>query len=145
MANKLLMHVRKVITFHIENTDAEFSNLFDRIRVNEVKGKRPSFTVAFIKTKRLTDDHFASLNEEARGALFAMIDTGCGPKEICGLAPEDIQIEADIPQIIVRENENRKPKTDHRGRTIPLVGELQNPHIHASILAHPTSADLFDG
>lgn len=132
-ANKLLMQVRKVITFYIENMDEDFSNPFASIRVKEEKAKRPAFTVAFIKTKWLTDDPFSSLNDEARGALFAIIDTGCGPKEICGLAPEDIQIKADIPHIIVRENENRKLKTDHRGRTIPLVGE--------SLLAfqkHPT-------
>lgn len=148
-ANKLLMHVRKVISFYIESTDAEFSNPFDRIRVKEVKGKRPSFTVAFIKTKWLKDDPFASLNEEARGALFAMIDTGCGPKEICGLAPEDIQIEADIPHIIVRENENRKLKTDHRGRTIPLVGKsllaFQEHPTGFPSYRRPTGADALSG
>jgi len=129
--------------------DADFSNPFAGIRLKEEKSTRPAFTVPFIKAKWLSGDPFASLNEEARGALFAMIDTGCGPKEICGLAPEDIKVDADIPHIIVRENQHRKLKTDHRGRIIPLVGEAllafqKHPKGFPSY-RRPTGADALSG
>ena len=122
-ANKLLMHVRKVISFYIQNMDEDFSNPFAGIRLKEEKSARPAYTVAFIKAKWLSGDAFASLNDEACGALFAMIDTGCGAKEICGLDPKDIRLEDDIPHIVVRENQHRSLKTSHRGRSIPLVGQ----------------------
>ena len=52
-----------------------------------------------------------------------MIDTGCGQNELCGLDPDDdIHLDHEIPHIIVRPNQYRKLKTDHRDREIPLVG-----------------------
>ncbi|MBB6010806.1 integrase [Aquamicrobium lusatiense] len=148
-ANKLLMHVRKIITFYINNMDTDYSNPFLGIRLKEEKAARPAFTVTFIKTKWLSGNHFTSLNEEARGALFAMIDTGCGPKEVCGLAPEDIHVEAEIPHIIVRQNQYRSLKTAHRGRIIPLVGQSllafqKNPNGFPSY-RRPTGQDALSG
>lgn len=67
-ANKLLMHVRKVITFYVHNMDEEFANPFAGIRLKEEKAARPAYTVAFIKANWLSGNPFASLNKEARGA-----------------------------------------------------------------------------
>lgn len=122
-ANKLLMHVRKVISFYIQNMDEALTNPFLGIRLKEEKAARPAYTVAFIREKWLKGDPFNSLNAEARGALLAMIDTGCGAKEICGLAVDDIKLDGNIPHILVRHNEHRSLKTSHRGRSIPLVGQ----------------------
>jgi len=148
-ANKLLMHVRKVITFYIDNMDADYPNSFAGIRLKEEKAARPAFTVGFIKTKWLSGDQFASLNEEARGALLAMIDTGCGLKEICGLAPDDIRPDDAVPHIVVRQNEHRSLKTTHRGRTIPLVGQsLLAFQMHPTgfpSYRRPTGADALSG
>lgn len=148
-ANKLLMHVRKVITFYIDNMGADYSNPFVGIRLKEEKAARPAFTTAFVKEKWISGEPFASLNEEARGALFAMIDTGCGPKEICGLAPEDIKIDDTVPHIVVRQNEHRNLKTTHRGRTIPLVGQslmaFQKHPAGFPAYRRPTGADALSG
>ncbi|UXT20025.1 site-specific integrase [Agrobacterium tumefaciens] len=121
-ANKTIMHLRKIITFYIENMDLEMSNPFAGIRLKGKKNSRPVFSLEFIKQNWLRGDPFATLNDEARGALFAMIDTGCGPKEIIGLDASEIRLDAEIPHIVVQANKYRQLKTDHRGRTIPLIG-----------------------
>ena len=122
-ANKQIMHIRKVLTHYIDSMGLDFSNPFAGVRFKEEQKTRPAFTVPFIKKNWLeAEDPFSSLNDEARGALFAMLDTGCGAKEISGLDPTEIILEADVPHIVVQANRHRKLKTTHRGRNIPLVG-----------------------
>ena len=123
-ANKQITHIRKVVSHYIDSMGLNFPNPFAGVRFKEEQKARPAFTIDFIKKRWLeNDDSFATLNDEARGALFAMLDTGCGPKEICGLDPSEIHLEAEIPHIVVQANQHRKLKTSHRGRNIPLVGQ----------------------
>ncbi|MCC2096241.1 MAG: hypothetical protein KDJ29_05090 [Hyphomicrobiales bacterium] len=123
-ANKQIMHIRKILTHYIDSMGLDFSNPFAGVRFKEEQKARPAFTVPFIKKIWLeADDPFASLNDEASGALFAMLDTGCGAKEISGLDPTEIRLDAEIPHIVVQPNKHRKLKTSHRGRSIPLVGQ----------------------
>jgi integrase len=120
--NKQLTHVRKLINFYIDQNGLELANPFANVSVVEDDESRLPFTVQFVREKWLQGNPFGGLNEEARAILFAMIDTGCGGKEICGLAPGEIRLNDDIPHIVVQPNTYRKLKTGHRGRKIPLVG-----------------------
>lgn len=131
-ANKTIMHLRKIISFYIENMDLEMDNPFSRIRLKGKTSSRPPFSLGFIKENWLRGDPFESLNDEARGALFAIVDTGCGLKEIAGLDPTEIRLDASIPHIIVQPNKHRQLKVEHRGRTIPLIG-----HALKAFQAHP--------
>jgi integrase len=122
-ANKLLGNIRFILNTNIKQRNLQITNPFSEIRVKEVKSSRPPFSVEYLRKNWFADGIFSELNIECRSLLFAMIDTGCGHNELCGLDPdEDIKLDHEIPHIIVRPNQHRKLKTDHRGREIPLVG-----------------------
>lgn len=121
-ANKYLMHVRKIISHYIEQHDLNIKNPFLAIRLKEQKGKQPPFSVNYLREKWLTGNPFETMNHEALHAVYAMLDTGTIHSEICGLLPDEIHINDDVPYIDIKDNSFRQLKTDHRGRKIPLIG-----------------------
>lgn len=122
-ANKYIGHVRKILRINIEQRGLNIENPFIGVRVKEEIGKRPSFSSEFIRKNWLVDDVFDGLNHQCEALLKVMINTGCGHGELCGLDPkEDIQLDHEIPHIIIRKNVFRSLKTSHRGRSIPLIG-----------------------
>ena len=121
-ANKNIMHVRKIIDFYLEQNDLKQTNPFSKINLKEEKGTRPAYTIKFLRDKWLQGSPFETLSHEALHILYAIMDTGTGPKEICGLAPEDIHLDQNIPYIEIKPNQFRNLKTGHRDRKIPLVG-----------------------
>lgn len=121
-ANKNIMHVRQIVSFYLEQNDLKQTNPFSKISLKEEKGTRPAYTIQFLKDKWLQGSPFETLSHEALHIVYAIMDTGTGPKEICGLAPEDIHLDHDIPYIEIKPNQFRKLKTGHRDRKIPLVG-----------------------
>lgn len=122
-ANKQLVHVRKVISLFNERNGFDLPNPFSKLRLKtRDKGKRPAYSIKYLKDRWFSSDVFATLNSEARAILFLAVDTGCGGKELAGMLPSDIHLEGEIPYIKIFDNEVRHLKTDHRGRDIPLVG-----------------------
>ena len=125
-ANKRLIAMRALIkTFYISKDvpEDEISTPFDKMKFEEKQNKREAFSREFIRDKWLKGDPFATLNLDARNLAFAMLDTGCHLKELCGLDPDkDIFLDADIPHIFIRVNSKRVLKTEYRERKIPLMG-----------------------
>jgi len=123
-ANKHFINLRKLLnTYYDENGINPDINPFRGMRLEGDSGKRVPLTVEHIKAKWLNNSVFDSLSDTLRNLLWAMIDTGCGFKELCGLDPKtDIKLHDKIPHIVVRVNGFRKLKTDFRERRIPLVG-----------------------
>jgi len=123
-ANKQLVHVRKVIALYNERNGIDRPNPFEKLSLKtRDKGKRPSYSIEFLKENWFKANAFATLNPEARAILFILMDTGCGGKEIGGVLPEDICLDAEIPYIRIFENGVRRLKNSNRGREIPLVGQ----------------------
>ncbi|MCP4184329.1 MAG: integrase [Hyphomicrobiales bacterium] len=101
------------------------------------KRSRPPFTVSWLKEKITASANLAKLNDQARGILLCMIDTGARPSEISNLLPENIHLNADIPHISIMPNIGgsgaREIKPQSSTRKIPLVGlaleaTRNNPH-----------------
>ena len=122
-ANKLISGLRMVYTTNIEKRGINLSNPFVGLSIMGEVGSRPALSIEFIRNHWFKPSSFEGLNRECKALLFAMMDTGCGFKELCGLDPEaDILLDANVPYINVRHNSFRKLKTAHRGREIPLIG-----------------------
>ncbi len=117
------MHLRKIIRFYLEQNDLKQDNPFNKISLQEEKAARPAYSIQFLKEKWLRGTPFSSLNDESLHILYAIMDTGTGPKEICGLEPQDIHLDHEVPHIDIKPNKIRKLKTGHRGRQIPLIGQ----------------------
>ncbi|MGU3577043.1 hypothetical protein ACLBWZ_16125 [Brucellaceae bacterium C25G] len=122
-ANKYLTHLRVLIdSYHYEN-DLEKDNVFRGLRFAENQNKRLSLTTKYIASNWINNNIFDRTSQELKYMLWAMLDTGCGFKELCGLDPDtDIHLNAEIPYIEIKVNDNRKLKTNFRTRKIPLVG-----------------------
>jgi integrase len=84
-------------------------------------GQRAPFAVEFIRDVILAPGKLNELNEEARDAVYAMMESGARPSEIVNLAAAQIVLDAPIPFIRIRA-EGRVLKTEHSERDIPLVG-----------------------
>ncbi|MER2537232.1 MAG: DUF6538 domain-containing protein [Rhizobiaceae bacterium] len=91
------------------------------------KRSRPSIPADWIRDKLLkSGEALAGLNEEARGILLIMIETGARPSEIANLQPTSFRISHKVPHIAIEPREDpddpREIKTESSRRMVPLVG-----------------------
>lgn len=121
---KKLMWLRVIIrhNYEIEGIkESPFENLRPIKGIGDEE-KHKSITEAEAKAirKQLAE---ADANEELRAILAVMENTGALPKECALLHEDDIHLDAPIPYVSFRPNENRSMlKTDSRVRDVPLVG-----------------------
>jgi integrase len=68
----------------------------------------------------------AGLNEEARGIVLALIETGARPSELCNLMPTSIRLSHKVPHLAIEPRDDpddpREIKTESSERLVPLVG-----------------------
>lgn len=108
-ASKYLTHMRVLIKIYKSAHDDESKTVFDDLNFKSENNANPPFSIDFLNDRWFKDDVFAQLNPCAKALLFAVIDTGCSFKELCGLNPDqDIKIAAAVPHIIIQENKNRQ-------------------------------------
>jgi integrase len=82
---------------------------------------RPPFSPEWIKNRLLAPGALSGLNDEARGLLLGMVNTGYRPSEGAGLSAKTIRLEAAVPHIAI-EPEGRQLKSAYARRVIPLTG-----------------------
>ena len=68
-----------------------------------------------------TEEALAGLNDDARGIILVMINTGARPSELAALHPEEIRLDGPVPHLAFAPVE-RQLKTSNAMREIPLVG-----------------------
>lgn len=95
-------------------------DLFKGLRLkNETEKSRLPFDNALIR--RLLDGAMDGMNEDARLAILALIETGLRLSEILNLRRDTIHLDAPIPYVRVIAD-GRRLKTVDSEREIPLVG-----------------------
>jgi integrase len=82
---------------------------------------RPPFSAAWIRSRLLAPGALSGLNDEARGLLLGMVNTGYRPSEGAGLTAKTIRLDAAVPHIAI-EPEGRQLKSAYAKRVIPLTG-----------------------
>ncbi len=123
-ANRDLGNIRKLYRQFWEYEGEEdrenpFRNLsFAKHKLKDI----PHFEDDWIRTRFLDPKIFKGLNGEATLLVYAMIETGCRPSELSNLVTENICLEADIPHIKIRPQNDRQLKSKASVREIPLVG-----------------------
>jgi integrase len=96
------------------------------------KGTRPPLSTEWIKTKLLAPGALAGLNDEARGILLVMVNTGARPSEIAACKAGNIVLDAPIPHLNI-DGAARALKTRNSRRKIPLLGvSLEAAKAHRS-------------
>lgn len=91
------------------------------------KRSRPPVPTEWIRDRILADATLLDgLNEEARGILLIIIETGARPSEIANLLPSSFRMAHKVPHIAIEPREDpddpREIKTESSRRLVPLVG-----------------------
>jgi len=115
--------------------EAYFTHMGDPDRENPFRGLsflerkkrvRPPFKVSWLEQKFLQRGTIEKLNDEARGVVLALIETGARPSEICNLTSESIRTDDEIPHLRIEPRDDpddpREIKTSTSVRQVPLVG-----------------------
>jgi integrase len=82
---------------------------------------RPPFSLDWIATRLLAPGAHDGLNDQARGLLLGMVNTGYRPSEGAALAAATIRLDGDVPHIAI-EPDGRQLKSRYARRAIPLAG-----------------------
>jgi integrase len=121
-ANKNISHIGGMIRAVNKRLKLGLDNVFAGTRIEGGRdGSRKPFDLDFIRDVILADGKLADLNDEARDAVYVIMETGARPSEIINLSPQRIMLDAPIPYIRIRA-EDRLLKTEHSERDVPLVG-----------------------
>lgn len=90
------------------------------------KKKRPPFSTEWIVSRILAVGALAGMNEEARGIVLVIAETGCRVSEVANLRPDQIRLSDPIPHLMIEPCEDADDpveiKTESSIREIPLVG-----------------------
>lgn len=91
------------------------------------KRSRPPIPTEWIRDKILADaSGLSGLNDEAKGILLIIIETGARPSEIANLLPTSFRMAHKVPHISIEPREDpedpREIKTESSRRLVPLVG-----------------------
>ncbi|KAB1113596.1 tyrosine-type recombinase/integrase [Neorhizobium galegae] len=124
-ANRVIGNLRKFHSRYCAHLSIEKPNPFDGLSFPDRKAQQqiiPPFETAWIRDHILSTGKHDGLNAEAKMIMFALIETGCRPSEICNLRAEDIHLSAAVPYISIRYQQDRLIKTESSVRDIPLVG-----------------------
>ncbi|WP_374828723.1 DUF6538 domain-containing protein [Paenochrobactrum pullorum] len=115
--------------------DAYFKYLGDDGRVNPFanlsfnerqKNTRPPFETEWIRDVIMKPGALANMNDQGRGVILAMIETGARPSELCNLTAAEIVLDHDVPHLKIAPrfdpDDKREIKTQSSIRDVPLVG-----------------------
>ncbi|PWL18996.1 integrase [Falsochrobactrum shanghaiense] len=128
MGNRMMGGMRVLFAEYFKHMgDRDRPNPFrDLSFAEKVEKSRPPIPTDIIQAKFLTYGPLVSLNQEARGIVLAMIETGCRPSELCNITAEHIFLADKVPHILIAPRKDaadpREIKTASSIRKLPLVG-----------------------
>lgn len=122
-ANKDLIHLGDILKTVNTMKRLGLTLPLDGLAFKEGDGDpRPSFSDAWIKEKILASGALDGLDPEARAIFVGMINTGYRPSEAACAMPDQVVLEADIPNLIIKPRADRTIKNRNSKRILPLVG-----------------------
>ncbi|KZL08152.1 Phage integrase family protein [Pseudovibrio sp. Ad14] len=126
-ANKDIGHLAQIYQVYGLIHELELDNPFAGMRVKKtIAAPRSAFSPGWMRDKVLVQGVLDGLNDEARDVFLFMINTGVRPSELIGSLPEHLMLEEPIPYFEIRAYQGgeyqRKLKTEHSARDIPLTG-----------------------
>ncbi|MFS8181363.1 DUF6538 domain-containing protein [Pseudovibrio denitrificans] len=126
-ANKDIGHLAQIYQVYGLMHELDLDNPFAGMRVKKtMTAPRAAFSPGWMRKEILAEGALGGLNEEARDVFLFLINTGIRPSELIGSLPEHLMLDGTIPYFEVRAYQGgeyqRKLKTEHSARDIPLVG-----------------------
>jgi integrase len=119
--HRVFSSVKSIVSLSIKEKGIKIINPFLGVYIpdlNDIKERKP----VPIEDIRRIQSECKQINDELRWMISIISDTGMRLAEVVGLRADDIVLDDEIPQIIVRPNEKRRLKTKQSERVVPLVG-----------------------
>lgn len=121
-ANKYMGRVSSMYRAINDNRQLDLPLIFANIRISGgEQGQRVAFAIDVVRNKFFAPGMFENINDEARGIIFVVAETGMRLSEACNLSERTIKLGGAVPHVLVRA-EGRQLKTADSKRDIPLVG-----------------------
>ncbi len=122
-ANKNIGRVVSLFDAVNKQGNLGLDNIFDGVRriVGKDNERRIKYDTDFLQDRFLADGMFDGVNEEARRAIYLLVETGLRPSEAVNLNQEAIILDAQIPHVVITPERNTL-KSQKSPRRVPLVG-----------------------
>jgi hypothetical protein len=120
-ANKDIWNLRSMIEVVCKHFGLTDPGAFAGMGFTKERNKRKAFRADWVLTHLWPEGALSGLNKEARDLTYVLIETGARPSEICGLNKKTIFLDANIPYIRIKPDQ-QELKTRAAERDIPLVG-----------------------
>lgn len=123
-ANKDFVHLKVIMETNSDNLQLgiDIAALFKKIKIkSRHQENRPPFTDDEVRAI-LNSPKLDLLQPDEKWFIHAVAGTGARPSEIVGLLPTDIDLDAEVPYISIKDRKERELKTPHSERDIPLIG-----------------------
>lgn len=120
-ANKDLSNMKVMIEAVCQHFGLADPKVFARLGFTKERNKRKAFKAEWVLQNIWADGSLPGLNDEARDLTYVLVETGARPSEICGLNRKTILLDANIPFIRIKPDQ-QELKTRASERDIPLVG-----------------------
>jgi len=125
-ANRCFSDIMGMLTVIDDALHSNFHAAWEKARLKETNATklktRPPFPAEWVRDRIMAPGALDDLNEDGRFIVYTMIETGLRLGEVCNLRPQDIRIDAEVPHLEVAERADRRQKTEHSIRRVPLVG-----------------------
>lgn len=127
-ANRCFSDLMGMITVIDNALHTDFHKVWEKARIkstNKTKlEKRYPFAIEWVRDVILKEGAFSNMsdNDEAFCICLVMIETGMRLSEVCNLRPQDIYLDDAVPHVEIADRDDRRQKTEHSIRRVPLVG-----------------------
>lgn len=120
-ANKDIGNMKSMIEIVCKHFGLVDPACFAGMAFTKERNKRKAFKAEWILQNVWVKGSLSGLNKEAYDLTIVLIETGARPSEVCGLNRKTILLDANIPFIRIRPDQ-QELKTRASERDIPLVG-----------------------
>jgi site-specific recombinase XerC len=121
---RYVAQVRPLVRTGILEFELNKVNPFDRLEIpNRQEGKRKPRFPFRIDQIMAVQAAAREMDDERRWVIAMLSDSMARLAEVVGLAKADVQLDVEVPHIIIRPNVYRSLKTPQSERRVPLVGE----------------------
>ena len=119
---RILGSLRSIINLVMREMGIEGSNAFANVYLHHVEHEENK-RLPIMDTSLFTlQDACVEKNDQLRWLVALLSDTGMRLAEAVGLHSDDIQLDTDIPYLVIQPHPWRRLKTKSSKRTVPLVG-----------------------
>ena len=118
---RIFSGIKAIVNFCIKEQGLNCPNSFARVYLPAESKRNKRQPISLIDLRKLSKSCF-EIDDDIRWLVAIIINTGVRLSEAVGLLISDIDVNADIPFMVIQPHKHRRLKTEASERIIPLTG-----------------------